>query len=107
MEPRTVNHYVKHSRSGRHYKTKLATAFEDFGALFVKGQYLQAKAYHVRIEIYLGKGSKGDLDNFAKQPLDLLTKCGVISSDAKVTELYMEKHRDAKNPRTEIYVRPA
>lgn len=105
MEPMNVNNYVRHTRSGRHYKTKEALSFEQIGAIACRGHSVSAKAYSVRIEVYQGKGKRGDLDNYAKQPLDLLTKTGVIHSDAAVVELHMTKARDVSNPRTEIFVR--
>jgi len=58
----------------------------------------------VGIVIYLGKGQKGDLDNFSKVCLDSLTACKAIHSDAAVAELFMQKFRDIQNPRTEITV---
>ncbi len=104
MEPVSVNHYVKHTRLGRPYKTQEAVGYEEIGAIACRGVSVRSRGYSVRLAIYQGKGRKGDLDNYAKQPLDLLVKCGVIDSDAKITELHMTKHRDIENPRTEIWV---
>lgn len=107
MEPMNVNNYVRHTRAGRHYKTATALTFEEIGAIACRGHSIAANAYSVRIQVYQGKGKRGDLDNYAKQPLDLLAKNGVIHSDAAVTELHMTKARDVENPRTEIFVREA
>ncbi|CAN5951010.1 unnamed protein product [Sphagnum jensenii] len=104
MEPVGVNNYVRHTRKGQHYKTKEALSFEEIGAIACRDIRVDGKAYWVRIWVFQGKGSKGDIDNYAKQPLDLLVKCGVIDSDAKVIELHLRKERDWDNPRTEIYV---
>jgi crossover junction endodeoxyribonuclease RusA len=104
LEPITVNHYAKHTRSGRHYKTKEALTYEQAGAIACRGHSIAAKRYSVRIEVYQGKGNKGDLDNYLKQPLDLLVKNGVIHSDSAVVELVAVKARDIANPRTEIFV---
>lgn len=106
MEPVGVNNYVKHTRSGRHYKTALAKSYEEIGSVACRGMRIEGKAYRVGIWIFQGKGSKGDIDNYAKQPLDLLVTCGVIDSDAKVIELHLRKERDWDNPRTEIYIEP-
>lgn len=104
LEPPTVNHYVKHTRSGRHYKTPKALAFQQAMAVFARGQCLRAKAYRVEYTVYQGKGSRGDVDNYAKCILDGLVNAGVIHSDAAITSLSMTKQRDWENPRTEIWV---
>lgn len=105
MEPVGVNNYVKHTRSGRHYKTKAALSFEEVGAFSCRGiSPVVGDSYRVSILVVQGKGRKGDIDNYCKQPLDLLVKCGIIDSDAKVIDLHMRKERDWDNPRTEIYI---
>ena len=104
LEPPSVNHYVKHTRSGRHYKTPEAIAFQQALALFAKHQSIKAKAYRVHYTVYQGKGSRGDVDNYAKCILDGMVHAGVIHSDAAITELSMAKQRDWENPRTEIRV---
>jgi crossover junction endodeoxyribonuclease RusA len=111
MEPINVNNYIRHTRSGRHYKTPEAKAFEEIGAIACRGLSVSAKSYSVTIHIYQGEKKKGDIDNYAKQVLDLLANCGVLldhkgnrSTDAHVTELHMSKQRDKENPRTEVIV---
>jgi len=111
MEPVGVNNYVRHTRSGRHYKTPEAISFEQIGAVACRGISISAKKYSVTINIYQGAKKKGDLDNFAKVCVDLLATNGVLldhkgnrSTDAHVTELHMTKQRDIENPRTEIIV---
>jgi len=101
----SVNHYVKHTRNGRHYVTNEAKAFKDAVAICARRQYLAAAAYEVEIHVFLGARQRGDIDNFAKCVLDGLVQADVIGSDSAVTRLIMEKSRDAKNPRTEITVR--
>lgn len=111
MEPALLNHYVRHTRSGRHYKTPEALSFEEIGAIACRGLSVLAKRYSVRIDIYQGAGKKGDLDGYAKQPLDLIANNGVLldlkgrrQTDSHVVELHMTKQRDAANPRTVIQV---
>ena len=104
LEPPSVNHYVKHTRTGRHYVTAEATAFMDAVAIFARGRRLKGDAYRVGFIVYQGKGSKGDVDNYGKVVMDGLAKAGVIHSDAAVNLLTIAKARDWKNPRTEITV---
>ena len=111
MEPVGVNMYVRHTRSGRHYKTPEAISFEQIGAIACRGLAVSAKEYSVTINVYQGAKKKGDLDNFAKVVIDLLATNGVLldkkgkrSTDAHVTELHMTKQRDRNNPRTEVIV---
>lgn len=104
LVPPTVNHYVKHTRSGRHYVTQEATEFKKALAIFANGARLEGKSYSVGIGIYLAAKQKGDVDNFGKCVLDGLKDSGVIDSDAKVQSLQIAKFRDAANPRTEITV---
>lgn len=106
MVPPSVNHYVKHTRQGRHYVSKEAGVFKQLVYLAARecGRFFASGTYKVTVGIFLGKGQKGDIDNFAKVVLDSLTEAGVIHSDAAVMELWMRKHRDVVNPRTEILV---
>lgn len=104
LEPPTVNHYVKHTRAGRHYITESAKAFLEAVYIFSRGSQALGKSYSVEFTVYQGKGSKGDVDNYSKCVLDGLVKAGVIHSDAAITELKISKRRDWDNPRTEIIV---
>ena len=91
--PPTVNHYVKHTRDGRHYVTGAAKNFKRDIVLCAGKTRLVAKEYSVEINVTLGKGDRGDIDNFAKVCLDGLVDAGIIHSDAAVTSLYMSKQR--------------
>ena len=102
--PPSVNMYVRHTRTGRHYVTREAKAFKEALALFAHGQCVQAKKYKVSVCIYLGHGQRGDIDNFQKVILDGLADAGVIKSDAKIETLNIHKSRDRENPRTVITV---
>lgn len=105
LTPPSVNRYVRHTRSGRHYVSKEALAFKQAVAIFAKGRSVEAKLYQLDIHIFYGKGERGDLDNRAKCVLDGLQDAGVIKTDSAVAALNMGKHRDEHNPRTEIRVR--
>jgi len=102
--PPSANHYVKHSR-GRHFRTPEAEAFIWAVAIAAGSQQIRAKCYVVSIGVYMGKGDRGDVDNFPKVCLDALVKARVIDSDAKIITLHVYKVRDWKNPRTAIVVR--
>jgi len=104
LTPPSVNHY-KGTNRGRYFVTREATAFKDAMALLAAGRTLDAKHYAVQMAIFLGKGGKGDIDNFPKCVLDGL-KGTVIRSDAQIRRLIIDLDRDWANPRTEIEVSP-
>jgi len=104
LVPPTVNHYVKHTRRGRHYVSGEAISFKEAVRLFSKRQQVRGAQYKVEVWVHLGKGQKGDIDNFAKVVLDGLKDAGVIDSDAKIANLHLYKRRSADRPRTEIMV---
>lgn len=104
LTPPSVNHYVKHTRSGRHYVTKEAEDFKGMLKTFSRHQRVRGKAYKCEVWIYLGAGQRGDIDNFAKLCLDALVHAEVIDTDAKIVNLHLYKRRDIKKPRTEIVV---
>ena len=92
--PPSVNHYIQHTRSGHHYKTDEAKAFEAKVALAagaLRGRKVEAET--VEILVVLGPKRKGDVDNFAKVVLDSMVRCGVIRSDASVIKLIVRKTR--------------
>jgi Holliday junction resolvase RusA-like endonuclease len=103
LVPPSVNHYKIPSKHGGYILTPEATAYENAVALLSGGQTLVAKRYSVALAIFLGKGQKGDIDNFPKCVLDGL-KNYVIGSDAAVKRLLVDLDRDPLNPRTEIEV---
>ncbi|MDZ4342095.1 MAG: RusA family crossover junction endodeoxyribonuclease [Candidatus Binatia bacterium] len=105
LTPPSVNHYVKHTRTGHHFVTKEATAFKEAVWVCAARQKIRAKAYEVEVKIMLGKGQKGDLDNFAKCLLDGLVDAGVIDSDAKITRLILSKERSQSDGFTAVTVR--
>lgn len=105
IEPPTVNHYVKHTRTGRHYTTPKADAWKSAVAIIAKGQMVTGKAHEITYTVYQGYKSKGDVDNYAKCILDSLVKAGVLKSDASVVSLHAHKVRDRVNPRTEIHIK--
>lgn len=102
--PPSGNHYVKHTRTGRHYVTGEARKFKEDVSLLAQGQSMPPGRYHVDMWVYMGHGEKGDVDNFPKVALDALRDAGVIKSDAMVDDLEVHKRRDAVNPRTVISI---
>lgn len=102
--PPSVNHYVKHTRMGRHYKTPEAEAFAQRLAL-ASGEHRgkNIEAVSVAIILFLGKGQRLDIDNAPKVVLDSLVRCGVIRSDASIMTLIVTKYRaDKSSVRIEI-----
>lgn len=93
LVPPSVNHYIKHTRRGKHYITPEAQAFKDAVALFIRGGYVTGKRFAVVLWVTFGKGDRGDWDNFGKLPCDGLAAAGAfrdhkgkILSDAHVRD---------------------
>jgi len=105
LEPPTVNHYVKHTRTGRHYKTKEAEAWLAAVCAIARGEHVAGKSHEVSYTVYQGYGSRGDVDNYAKCIIDALVTAKVLKTDASVVDLHAYKRRDRLNPRTEIRIR--
>ena len=103
LVPPSVNHYVKHTRTGRSYVTAEATAFKAAIAVYSQGMRVTAKKFSVHIEVVLPKGGRGDVDNFPKLVLDGLADCGVFqsikdkrTSDARVRRLVVDLDSDSR-----------
>jgi crossover junction endodeoxyribonuclease RusA len=105
LTPPSVNHYVRHTRNGRHYVTKEALSYKSAVRLFARGRVVTAKKYEVEATVFLGYRQRGDGDNFGKCLLDSLKEAGVIHSDAAVKKFTVRVERDWESPRTEISVR--
>lgn len=78
LVPPSVNHYKVRYRNGRTVVSKEAIAFKGAVALFIRGEYVQAKRFSVTIRITLGKGDRGDWDNFPKLVGDGLAAAGAF-----------------------------
>jgi crossover junction endodeoxyribonuclease RusA len=111
--PPSVNHYAKHTRSGKHYVTGEAQAFKDEIALAVKGRYVESIYLSVNMTVTLGKCQKGDVDNFPKLVLDGLAACGAFRdekgkrvSDAQVRHLEVSVNNRERPDKgyTEVWV---
>lgn len=107
LEPPSGNNYVRHTRTGRHYKTAEAEAWYGAVSIFAAPHPLPVvgRRHEVEFTVYQGHGSRGDVDNYSKCILDGLVKAGVLLTDATVVRLVCMKARDRENPRTEITVR--
>jgi Holliday junction resolvase RusA-like endonuclease len=113
LTPPSVNMYVRHYRSGAHVKTNEAIAFQELLAVKAKRRYVVGKRFRVTILIVLGKGDRGDIDNFPKLVLDGLAKYGAfqsprgkVLSDAHVIDLRVALDRNLRpdQGQTEITV---
>lgn len=121
--PPSGNHYkipthYTDARGNRHlgFKiTKHAKAYYDAVTIFARGASLiphdprewKHTRYRVVLDVYLGRGQRGDFDNFWKTGLDALVKTGIIHSDAAVDgmESRCAVHKDQRdNPRTEYQI---
>lgn len=102
--PPSLNHYVKHLRSGAHYKTAEAERFASLVALSaLEYRGLNLEATKVEMTVTLPKRAKGDIDNFPKVVLDSLVRCGVIRSDATIARMVVTKCRGEKAA-TEVWI---
>lgn len=102
--PPSVNNYVRHTRTGIHYKTPEANNFSARVAL-AAGEHrnAQLEAESVTMTITLPPKAKGDIDNFPKVVLDSLVRYGVIRSDATIMRLLVAKCR-GDEPQTEVWI---
>jgi Holliday junction resolvase RusA-like endonuclease len=80
MTPPGVNNYVKHTRSGRHYKTPQAVAWENTFATHAPNFAVRGKTFYLRMAIVLGKKERLDVDNGCKCALDSIANAGMLLS---------------------------
>jgi len=111
--PPSVNHYTKGRRGGGRVKTQDAHEFECDLPFFISDLHEVGKSFSVSIRIELGKGQRGDIDNFPKMILDGLADNGVFRdgkgkflSDAYVDhlELWIDKKSRPAFGRMKIFV---
>ncbi len=116
--PPSVNHYKKpitlRTSTGPRLSFALtaeAEAFRDAVAIFARGQTLipataaekREIRYALTVTLFLGKGERGDGDNYWKCIADSLVNASVIHSDARVRKWHLEvEDDDRENPRTII-----
>jgi Holliday junction resolvase RusA-like endonuclease len=114
--PPSVNHYkqpyINRLRRIAYFVTPEAKAFKAAVATIAAGRTIAPETgyhkvrYELRVRIVLGKGQRGDGDNFMKCIADGLQEAGVIHSDARVKTWHTDlDDQDRSNPRTEIFVR--
>jgi crossover junction endodeoxyribonuclease RusA len=100
--PPTVNHYIRHTRDGRHYKTKEAREWQETAATLIALSY-RARAgnghpapykglVEFKIDWYSKTWGKEDADNRIKAAQDCLALAGVIEDDRQVKRCVAEKH---------------
>ena len=119
LVPPSVNHYkmpVIVRKAGGHTIRSFAVtpegrAYKAAVQIYARGQTIAPRSttertkvrYALRVTVYLGKGQRGDGDNFWKCVADGLVDAGVIHSDARVRDWHMSvRDDDRENPRTEI-----
>src|SRR5271166_4715784 len=76
--PPSVNHYVVHS-GGKHIKAPETLLWQDTFALSApKNMFVVGDRFSVTLSIILGKGDRGDVDNFPKSVLDSIATAGML-----------------------------
>jgi Holliday junction resolvase RusA-like endonuclease len=113
LTPPSVNHTYQpcmytgkdgYAHRGRKL-SKEAKAYREAVALFARGRVmLDAKAYSVRVIVFLGYRQRGDAGNFEKNIGDGLQEAGVFANDSRVKNYNISVDRDWNNPRTEITI---
>jgi Holliday junction resolvase RusA-like endonuclease len=78
LVPPSVNHYKVRTRRGFTYVTPEAMAFKSALGVFGRGQFVESRYFMVSIHITLGKGERGDVDNFPKLVMDGLAEMGAF-----------------------------
>jgi Holliday junction resolvase RusA-like endonuclease len=117
--PPSGNHYRVpcvfrdlYGKTRRGFKvTPEAKAYKEAVAVFARGRTVappdalkKKTAYDVRMVVVLGRGQRGDEDNFHKVGIDALISAGVIHSDA-YAHCVCDVIRDQRDkPRTEYTV---
>jgi Holliday junction resolvase RusA-like endonuclease len=120
--PPSVNHMklpavYRDRRTGQQRKSMRLTpetiAFYAAVGIFARGRTVapddlgkrKKVRYLIRANVVLGKGKRGDADNFGKCICDGLQAARVIHSDAFVVDcqITVEKN-DRQNPRTELHI---
>jgi Holliday junction resolvase RusA-like endonuclease len=87
------------------YLTDEANAFYGCVQMVAGGRSLIADSLEVSYIIFLPKGGRGDVDNYAKCVLDSLKHARVIRDDYDVDDIHGHRRRDALNPRTVIVIK--
>ena len=107
--PPSVNHYVKHARNGGHYIDPRAVGFASLLAFeCMKAEPVYGDEFEVEIHVSMGKGQKGDVDNFPKLVLDTIARRGLLRhrgtgrqmSDSHITKLTVSKFRGEESQTT-------
>lgn len=117
LTPPSVNHYKVPFWNAREQRidyriTPEAIAYLQAIAYIAAGRSIAPTTergrlrmrYALSVKVVLGKGERGDGDNFWKCIADGLQQAGVIHSDARVRIWMLEvDDEDRQNPRTEIH----
>jgi Holliday junction resolvase RusA-like endonuclease len=106
LVPPSVNHYKTRFRGGNTVVSDEALAFKAAVATYARGNCARGKEFSVIMQITLGKGDRGDVDNFPKLVLDGLAECGAFRdhkdkrlSDAHVNVMQVTVDRKTRPER--------
>ncbi len=89
--PISVNALYRSGKNNRRYLTPEGIMFKTQMATEVIMQCKQPLDDISYVHIMLSKEIKGDIDNYAKAILDVLTSCGIIKDDRYLSRLFIER----------------
>lgn len=75
-----LNHAIKHTRIGRHYKTKAASSILPAVQVALAGRSVWGKHFEIHILVTLSKKQRLDADGGGKLIVDALATCGAFSN---------------------------
>ena len=106
--PPTANHYVKHTRSGQHYKTDEAHAFERAAWYAVKQGKFKAfpgdARLAVEIAVFPPDRRRRDIANLEKVTTDSLQRAGLFPDDEAIDDLRLVRHHEPRIPGGQVVV---
>ncbi len=89
--PISVNALYRSGKNNRRYLTQEGMFFKTQMAAEILMQPKSSLTNITYVHIMLSKKIKGDIDNYAKAILDVLTSCGIIEDDRFISRLFIEK----------------
>lgn len=107
--PPNANHYLRHTRTGRVYKTDEARRYRQTVEACTRGLTpIDKGELAVHLAVYRGNDAngklrRGDLDGYQKVLLDSL-QGRAYRNDSQIRRLEAHLHEDRVNPRVEVRI---